>query len=85
MNKKLIVTLTGIAICGVALAGPRQIDVGTVDRHHHHRHHWCPPPHDPSGRCRGGLRPVDMPPPPPCHHHGWAPPPPPPPPRRCGW
>ena len=28
-----------------------------------HHHGWCPPPppHDPSGRCRGGLRPVDIP------------------------
>ena len=36
---------------------------------HHHT-----PPHDPSGRCRGGLRPVDIP----AHHHdhhegaGWV-------------
>ena len=43
MNKKLILALTGIALCGTALAGPLHVDAGTLDRHHHgHRRHWCP-------------------------------------------
>lgn len=31
--------------------------------HRHHHRGWCPPPppHDPSSRCRGELRPVDIP------------------------
>lgn len=70
MNKKLIVALMGVALTGAVMAAPGSIHAEAVNHRHHHRHHWCPPPHNPSGRCLGGLRPVDMPPPPPCHHCG---------------